>query len=246
MEILTQLCNWWWLAWLLPFFLGLLFGWSLWARYKKMKEDLEHDVSGLKAIIKENEVDLERCKSHNSDLNGQIVILKGRLRETQAEKERLEDEAKVVVASIAAGKSPVKKKTKAKSTASDATQKKAGASSSKSSKPSIYSILKPGNLQVIEGIGPKMEEILKKNNIRTWKGLSTKSTAQLKAILKKEGGTYVMTNPEDWPRQAILASGGNWSRLVKLQKELDGGRGIESETDAKVEKMLIKMGALKK
>ena len=110
MDILTQMCNWWWLAWLLPFILGLALGWAIWAKYKKMKEDLEKELAETKEKLKETEEDLARCKSHNIDLDSQIALLKGRLREAQYELEALKEDKtekpKDKIAPIAAGTTP--------------------------------------------------------------------------------------------------------------------------------------------
>ena len=45
------LCDWWWLPWILPFLIGLLLGWALWARYKSMVADLENQIRDLKLRI---------------------------------------------------------------------------------------------------------------------------------------------------------------------------------------------------
>ena len=116
-------------------------------------------------------------------------------------------------------------------------------------KPSIYSKLKNDNLQVVEGIGPKMDEVMKKHGIKTWKELSSKTPEELRAILDKENPTrYRIIDPTTWPEQARLANEGDWEGLIKYQKRLDTGRIDvgDGATDAKVEKLMIKMGLLKK
>jgi len=97
-----------------------------------------------------------------------------------------------------------------------------------------YKILRPTNLQIIEGIGPKMESLLKENGIHDWKALSGKSLGEIRAILDKYGGRYSIVNPETWPKQATLAKKEKWEKLISLQGE-NGG-------ESKLNKILIKLG----
>jgi len=116
-------------------------------------------------------------------------------------------------------------------------------------KPSIYSKLKTDNLQIVEGIGPKMDEVMKKHGVNSWKKLSAETPEGLRTILDKENPTrYRIIDPTTWPEQARLASEDDWDGLVKYQKRLDTGRVDvgDGATDAKIEKLLIKMGLLKK
>jgi len=81
------------------------------------------------------------------------------------------------------------------------------------------------DLKIIEGIGPAIEGILKKNNIDTWKKLAGSSKERISSILVAEGGEkYKLHDPKTWPKQAELAFSGNWKELKKLQDELPGGR----------------------
>lgn len=81
------------------------------------------------------------------------------------------------------------------------------------------------DLKIVEGIGPVIEGILKKNNIDTWKKLAGSNKETISSILLAEGGEkYRIHDPGSWPRQAELAYKGNWGELKKLQDELMGGR----------------------
>ena len=113
----------------------------------------------------------------------------------------------------------------------------------------IYGALKEDNLQIVEGIGPKMNEILNDHGVNTWAELAGKSTSELRGILDSVNAVrYRIIDPSSWHEQARLAVEGNWDGLISLQKNLDSGRraGATGETDSKVEKMLIKLGVLKK
>lgn len=91
----------------------------------------------------------------------------------------------------------------------------------------FYTSIKPNNLQIIEGIGPKMESVLNENGIATWSQLAAKTVAELQDILNKYGNRYQIIDPTIWLEQARLASGGKVDDLIKLQK-LDGVSKLEN------------------
>ena len=105
------------------------------------------------------------------------------------------------------------------------------------------SIFPETNLQVVEGIGPKLEEVLKEAGVETWKILSGAEEDQLRKILTDYNPNYRIHNPNSWPQQAKLASEGKWDELIEYQKFLDGGRADEGDFDtpSKVEKMAMKI-----
>lgn len=80
------------------------------------------------------------------------------------------------------------------------------------------------NLKVIEGIGPKIEGLLKAAGIQTFQQLADAKPAQLKEILAAAGPRYKMHDPTTWTKQAALAAAGKKAELEKLQDELKGGR----------------------
>lgn len=82
------------------------------------------------------------------------------------------------------------------------------------------------DLKVVEGIGPKIEGLLKAGGINTWAELAAAEVSRLKEILTEAGPRYKLHNPSTWPQQAGLAATGQWEKLEKLQDELDGGRVV--------------------
>lgn len=80
------------------------------------------------------------------------------------------------------------------------------------------------NLKVVEGIGPKIEGLLKEAGIRTWRTLSTTSVDRISEILTAAGPRYAIHNPSTWPNQAELAADGKWDELEELQERLNGGK----------------------
>ena len=84
--------------------------------------------------------------------------------------------------------------------------------------------VKQDDLKIVEGIGPKIEELFKTSGILTWKRLSETSVDRCNKILDKAGDRYRIHNPSTWPKQAKLAYQGKWAKLKKWQDELDGGK----------------------
>lgn len=99
------------------------------------------------------------------------------------------------------------------------------------------------NLQIIEGIGPKVAELLTSNGIATWADLASKSPDEIKPILDAAGSAYKMMDPTSWPQQAKLAAEGQWAALIEFQKFLDGGKEStgDFETPSKAEDMALKI-----
>ncbi len=81
------------------------------------------------------------------------------------------------------------------------------------------------DLKVIEGIGPKLEQVLKAAGIKTYRDLAAKSVEELQAVLDAAGIARI-SNPETWPEQAQLAAAGQWEALRQLQDTLKGGRRV--------------------
>jgi len=80
------------------------------------------------------------------------------------------------------------------------------------------------DLKIIEGIGPKVEEVMNKAGITTFEQLSSTSPATLLEILKNAGQSFQMLDPDSWPAQAKLARMGKWQELELLKGKLNGGR----------------------
>ena len=145
-----------------------------------------------------------------------------------------------------AGGSGISSLTSSGDSGNDGGSEGGGGASKGSSVKSIYSGVKADNLQIIEGIGPKMESVLKENGIDNLATLGSKSEADIQAILGKYGDKYKIIDPKTWPGQAKLAGNEDFDGLIDYQKRLDTGKeNASGMTDSKLEKYLIKTGALK-
>jgi predicted flap endonuclease-1-like 5' DNA nuclease len=85
----------------------------------------------------------------------------------------------------------------------------------------------PQDLKVIEGIGLKIEELLKQAGISDWASLADADVEQLKAILDAAGPNFRIHDPGTWPSQARLAHNGDWAVLREYQEELKGGKLVD-------------------
>lgn len=78
----------------------------------------------------------------------------------------------------------------------------------------------------IEGIGPKIAELLHAAGLASFSDLENAPIDKLKGILADAGSRYTMHDPATWPQQAGLAAAGKWDELKVLQDELDGGKVV--------------------
>ena len=83
---------------------------------------------------------------------------------------------------------------------------------------------KGDDLKKIEGIGPKIEQILHEGGITTFAQLAESDADVVKVLLTAAGPRYAIHNPATWAKQAAMAANGQWAELKELQDQLDGGK----------------------
>lgn len=76
------------------------------------------------------------------------------------------------------------------------------------------------DLAVIDGIGPKIEELFRQHGVTTFAQVAKMSAAQMQAILDAGGPNYKLANPATWAQQAQLILDNRWGDLKKLHDEL--------------------------
>ena len=91
-------------------------------------------------------------------------------------------------------------------------------------KSSKSTINKVADFCIIEGVGPKIDGVLKAAGIYSMENLSKTKVGKLQEILKNAGGKYNFAVPDSWPKQAALAAAGKMEELQALQDELLGGK----------------------
>jgi predicted flap endonuclease-1-like 5' DNA nuclease len=83
---------------------------------------------------------------------------------------------------------------------------------------------RPKDLELIEGIGPKIAALLIEHGIYDLADLADASIKQLRDILAGAGRRFRLADPTTWPEQAALGAAGAWDRLSALQTRLKAGR----------------------
>lgn len=81
----------------------------------------------------------------------------------------------------------------------------------------------PDDLEIIEGVGPKIAELLNAAGIRRFRDLAVAVPADLQKILDQAGPHFRLAHPDTWPEQAMLAAHNHWRALKQLQDVLVGG-----------------------
>ncbi len=207
-------CWWYWLLFsLVSFLLGLLLGWWLWYKYRRRVTELEEEVADLKRRLTECEDNTTSLQYKLDELHKSEKDLQNRLNRSEGDNIILK--GRLEEAGLSLGASPAGK---------------------------YAGIFKSDNLQIIEGVGPKIEEVLKNAGISNWALLANSTTDNLVQILENAGSNFRIHDPTTWPQQAKLANEGKWEELIAFQKSLDAGQ-IETDRDtpSKVDKLAMKV-----
>ena len=110
-------------------------------------------------------------------------------------------------------RSSAKKKTEGTETASEGTEKAPRKKAAKGD-----------DLKLIEGIGPKGEEVLHAAGIKTFADLAGTSAEKIKEILDASEGHFNAADTTTWAQQAQMAAEGKFDELKAWQEELKGGK----------------------
>ena len=79
------------------------------------------------------------------------------------------------------------------------------------------------DIEIIEGIGPKIAKVLADNGITTFAALAAAQADDVTAMLKASGGRFSLANTASWAEQAALLRDGKMDEFKKLTDELVGG-----------------------
>ncbi|VTQ05408.1 50S ribosomal protein L17 [Sphingobacterium daejeonense] len=83
------------------------------------------------------------------------------------------------------------------------------------------------DLTIVEGIGPKIAEVLAAAGIATYAELAKTDAEKVKEILTEAGSNFNTADPTTWAEQAQLAADGKFEELEKLKADLDGGKKVD-------------------
>ncbi len=188
---------------IVAFLLGLLLGYLLWHRYKKMNVALQADYDKLKAKYTELEKDHASLKYQHDQLDKDNKALRSKVRSLEAD------------VAILQGK--LDKLTEAENGGDDVSVASAKGIAS-------MAAAAKDDLKKIEGIGPKIEGLLNEAGIHTFAQLSSSKVQDLEKVLNDAGPRYKMHDPKTWPKQGELAAAGKWDELQEYQDFLQGGK----------------------
>jgi predicted flap endonuclease-1-like 5' DNA nuclease len=86
-----------------------------------------------------------------------------------------------------------------------------------------FALKNANDLTVVEGIGPKINELFNNAGIKTFVQLAAATVPQMRKILDDGGPRFRIANPSTWAQQGALAAANKWTELKKMQDELSGG-----------------------
>jgi hypothetical protein len=142
---------------------------------------------------------ISRLKAHAGELQDRINFLEGELDACRKSKVSVEGSANIGGAGIAAGALGLA------GTAFGGNTKK-------------------DDLKIVEGIGPKIEELFNNAGIFTFAQLASTSVEKMKSILDEAGPRFQIHDPTTWADQSALARDDKWDELKKWQDELYKGK----------------------
>lgn len=77
---------------------------------------------------------------------------------------------------------------------------------------------------MVEGIGPKIEQLFHNAGLKTWASVAASKVERLKEILVTGGERFKMHDPGTWPKQCQMRVDDKWEELKSYQDRLDGGK----------------------
>jgi len=83
---------------------------------------------------------------------------------------------------------------------------------------------KADDLTKIEGVGPKIAELLVAAGLNSFAAVAASDADAIKAILEEGGSQFNAHDPSTWTQQAQMAADGKWDELKAWQDALDGGK----------------------
>lgn len=82
------------------------------------------------------------------------------------------------------------------------------------------------DLTKIEGVGPKIAELLNNAGITTFAQLADAKDEDVQQVLVDAGPRFNVHDATTWNEQAALARDGKWDELAELQDRLKGGKEV--------------------
>lgn len=198
---------------LVAFLLGLLLGYILWYKWQKLYLELKADYDRLKATHLDLEKDhaslrykAEMSDKENHDHRRKISLLEGDITGLNFKLNKCQTDLSTAVAASVAG---------------------IGVAASTLPMGAAVASVPDDDLKIVEGIGPKIEQLCFGIGVRTFSQLAETSVETLQKMLDDAGPAYRTADPATWAKQAGLASEGKWDELKTYQEFLSGGKTPE-------------------
>jgi predicted flap endonuclease-1-like 5' DNA nuclease len=195
------------------------------AHVEQLSSELESrdtQIGALQKQLDESNGELQRLRARQTEIEGEggeLSRLRARIDElehTATEADRLRsqvDELRAELADSAA-------RQQAGTPTADEQQAEAGEPDISEAASVLGKRIKLDDFTMIEGIGPKIADVLNEAGITTWWQLSETDPAELRQVLTKAGPRFRMHDPTNWPAQAALLTYGRWEEFKELTTKL--------------------------
>ena len=203
---------------IIPLIVGIIcaiLGWLLRGLFSGKEDNTIAELEACRKKRAELETEIERLKKAQSDIGAtQAEMNKWKNKYAELEGELSDCRSKLAASKLSATTTGAAMGIAATAIPFDAAAAKAVFGKS----------IKQDDLKVIEGIGPKIEQLFFDIGINTWKQLAETSVEKCQEMLNAQGERYKIHRPATWPKQAEMAYKGQWSELLKWQDEMKGGK----------------------
>jgi len=198
---------------LLYILIGILVGWLIewiidWLYWRGQVFELRTRLEDCRRSLLEEQERAKQFQLKITKLEEESVKLHAQIRDLEVKLDKLSNERNAALQELQALK---------EQTATSSPERSANAESE--GKPED-----PDDLKKIEGIGPKIENLLKQAGIKSFSALAQTPVEKLKEILRAAGSRFRLADPTTWPRQAQMAADERWDELKDYQDALYGGR----------------------
>ena len=191
---------------LLAILLGLILGWILWGRFLSRMKKAEQERDDYHARFTNLEKDHASLKYAHDELTREAGTFRSQIGKLEADKAVLEAQMHRLKEQIAH-------------------EHEEAATEQPAARGLVAGTGTGGDdLKIIEGVGPKIEKLLKAGGINSFTDLATTPTFKVREILDAAGPTFNLADPDSWAKQAQLAADGKWDELKAYQEKLKGGR----------------------
>lgn len=235
---------------LIPFVLGFALGYLLWNHYKNRISELEDEIRNLKkrnneldsnwktskttyeseinnlksSLADSNQMNVSKSDNVDSIRSAHAITLANKEKDHDSKIASLKSKIDQLNANIQSNKKSYEADLNALNNKNrdleDKLKNQKTASASLTTTPDVK---KSDDLKKIEGVGPKINELLNQAGINSFDDLAKAKKEYLHKIFEEAGPNYKLINPYSWPSQALLARDGKWDDLEEYQDYLIGG-----------------------